>query len=60
MPVVSRVQAGFMGASRTPAGRRRLRAHGKTPASISVANDFLRASKGMKFEELPYRKQKGK
>ena len=52
MPVESQSQAGFMGMSRTPKGRAALRAHGKKPAPASVAEDFLKASKGMKFGKL--------
>ena len=52
MPVESKAQAGFMAMSRTKAGRAKLKAHGKTPAPASVADDFLKSSKGMKFSKL--------
>ena len=41
-----------MGMSRTAKGRAALRAHGKKPAPASVANEYLKASKGMKFSKL--------
>ena len=52
MPVESQAQAGFMGMSRTAKGRAALRAHGKKPAPASVATEYLKASKGMKFSKL--------
>ena len=52
MPVESQAQAGFMAMSRTAKGRAALRAHGKKPAPANVAEDFLKASKGMKFGKL--------
>ena len=52
MPVESQAQAGFMAMSRTAKGRAALRAHGKKPAPASVANEYLKASKGMKFSKL--------
>ena len=52
MPVESKAQAGFMAMSRTKAGRAKLKAHGKTPAPEGVADEFLKASKGMKFSKL--------
>ena len=41
-----------MAMSRTKAGRAKLRAHGKKPAPVGVANEMLQASKGMKFSKL--------
>ena len=52
MPVQSQAEAGFMAMSRTKAGRAKLRAHGKKPAPVGVANEMLQASKGMKFSKL--------
>ena len=52
MPVESKAQAGFMAMSRTPEGRAKLRSHGRKPAPASVANEYLKASKGMKFSRL--------
>lgn len=52
MPVESKAQAGFMAMSRTAAGRKKLKAHGKKPAPVGVANEYLHASKGMKFSKL--------
>lgn len=54
MPVVSDAQRGFMAMSKTPEGRAKLRAHGKKPAPVAVASEFLKASKGKK--DLPKRK----
>lgn len=48
MPVKSEAERGFMAMSRTPEGRAKLRAHGKKPASVAVASEFLKASKGQK------------
>lgn len=58
MPVVSQAQAGFMAMSRSPEGRAKLRAHGKTPAPVGVADDYLKASKGSRFSKLPRRAKK--
>lgn len=52
MPSESQAQHGFMAMSRTAAGRRKLKAHGKTPAPMSVANDFTAADKGRKIGKL--------
>lgn len=56
MPVESKAQQGFMGMSKTPEGRAKLRASGKKPAPIGVANEFLKASKGL--HNLPKRVKK--
>ncbi len=41
-----------MAMSRTAAGRAKLRAHGKKPAPMSVANDFMAADRGRKIGKL--------
>jgi hypothetical protein len=51
MPSKSASQHGFMGASSTPQGRKKLRAHGKTPAPVKVAREFLKADKGRSFKK---------
>jgi hypothetical protein len=38
--------------SRTAAGRRKLRAHGKKPMPEGVANEYLQADKGRKIGKL--------
>lgn len=53
MPVVSRAQAGLAAMSRTAKGRAKLHAEGKKPMPAGVADEFLQASKGMKFSRLP-------
>lgn len=53
MPVVSKAQAGFVAMSKTPAGRAKLRAHGKKPMPTKVASEFQKASKGMSVSSLP-------
>lgn len=60
MPSVSQAQAGFMAMSRTAKGRAELRAHGKTPAPVSVAEDFAKADKGHKIGKLPKHVKKAK
>ncbi len=52
MPSVSQAQHGFAGMSRTAAGRRKLRAHGKTPMPEKVAEEYLHADKGKKVGKL--------
>jgi hypothetical protein len=52
MPSVSGAQAGFMALSKTAAGRRKLKAHGKKPAPVSVASEFQKADKGRKIGQL--------
>ena len=54
MPVVSKAQQGFMAMSKTAAGRAALRKHGKKPAPRGVADEFLKASKGV--HDLPQHK----
>jgi hypothetical protein len=51
MPSKSARQHGFMGASSTPKGRKKLLASGKTPAPVKVAKEFLEADKGLKFKK---------
>lgn len=53
MPSVSKAQAGFMAMSKTAAGRKALRAHGKTPAPVSVASEYQAADKGRSTKMLP-------
>jgi len=38
--------------STTAAGRRKLRAHGKTPMPVSTAKEYLHADKGRKIGKL--------
>ena len=57
MSVVSDAQRGFMAMSKTAEGRAKLRAHGKKPAPVAVASEFLKASKGK--TDLPRHKGKG-
>lgn len=52
MPSVSSSQHGFAGMSKTAAGRRKLRAHGKEPMPQSVAAEFLSADAGRKIGSL--------
>lgn len=49
-----------MAMSRTAKGRAELRAHGKTPAPVSVAEDFAKADKGHKIGKLPKHVKKAK
>lgn len=53
MPSVSQAQAGFMAMSKTAAGRRALKAHGKTPAPVSVAKEYQAADKGRSIKMIP-------
>jgi len=52
MPSVSQAQHGLAGMSKTAAGRAKLRAHGKTPMPVDVANEYLKADKGRKIGKL--------
>lgn len=52
MPSTSQAQHGFAAMSRTPEGRRKLRAHGKKPMPMNVANDYMQADKGRKIGKL--------
>jgi hypothetical protein len=52
MPSVSKAQHGFMEMSRSAAGRRKLKSHGKTPAPESVANEYHKADTGKKVGKL--------
>ena len=58
MPSVSKSQHGFAAMSRTPEGRAKLRAHGKTPMPMDVANEYMRADKGKKIGKLKKRASK--
>ncbi len=40
-----------MAMSRTPEGRAKLRAHGKKPAPVKVAQEFMHADKGKHFKQ---------
>jgi hypothetical protein len=45
--------------SRTAAGRRKLRAHGKKPMPVKVASEYMAADKGRKIGKLAkYARQK--
>lgn len=52
MPSTSQAQHGFMAMSRSSQGRAILRRHGKTPAPVSVANEYMQADKGRKIGKL--------
>lgn len=52
MPSTSQAQHGFMAMSRTAAGRKKLKAHGKKPAPAGVANDYMKADAGRKIGSL--------
>lgn len=52
MPSVSQAQAGLMALATTEYGRRKLRAHGKTPPPVSVAKEFTAADKGRAIGKL--------
>jgi hypothetical protein len=52
MPSVSQAQHGFMEMSRSAAGRRKLKAHGKTPAPKDVADEYHHADTGKKVGKL--------
>lgn len=52
MPSESQAQHGFMAMSRTAEGRRKLRAHGKKPAPVSVASEYMAADRGRKIGRL--------
>jgi hypothetical protein len=44
--------------SRTAAGRAKLRAHGKKPMPMDVANEYMQADKGRKIGKLKKRASK--
>lgn len=52
MPSESHAQHGFAAMSRTAAGRRKLKAHGKKPMPTNVANEYMQADKGRKIGKL--------
>ncbi len=52
MPSVSQAQHGFVEMSRTAAGRKKLRAHGKTPMSMKAADEYHAADTGRKIGSL--------
>ncbi len=52
MPSVSQAEHGFAAMSRTAAGRAKLRAHGKKPMPMGVADDYMKADKGKKIGKL--------
>jgi hypothetical protein len=41
-----------MAMSRTAAGRRKLKAHGKKPADVGTANEYMNADKGRAIGKL--------
>lgn len=51
MPSESSEQHGFMAMSETAKGRAKLRAHGKKPAPVSVAKEFMAADVGKHFKK---------
>lgn len=54
----TQAQLGFAAMSRTAAGRRKLRAHGKKPMDIKTANEMVKSMKGKKVSSLPVRAKK--
>ena len=58
MPSTSQAQHGFAAMSRTAAGRAKLRAHGKKPMPMDVANEYMQADKGRKIGKLKKRASK--
>lgn len=54
MPSESRAQHGFAAMSRTAAGRAKLRAHGKTPMPVKVANEYMHSDRGRKIGKLAH------
>lgn len=52
MPSESQAQHGFAAMSRSAAGRRMLRAHGKKPMPMKVAGEYMAADKGRKIGRL--------
>ena len=58
MPSTSQAQHGFAAMSKTPEGRAKLRAHGKTPMPMDVAEDYMKADKGRKIGKLKKRASK--
>lgn len=58
MPSTSQAQHGFAAMSRTAAGRAKLRAHGKKPMPVDVANEYMKADKGRKIGKLKKRASK--
>ena len=52
MPSESQAQHAFAAMSRSAAGRRKLREHGKKPMPMSVAKDYMAADKGRKIGKL--------
>jgi hypothetical protein len=58
MPSTSQAQHGFAAMSKTPEGRAKLRAHGKTPMPQSVAEEYMAADKGKKIGKLKKRASK--
>ncbi len=52
MPSTSQAQHGFAAMSRTAAGRAKLKAHGKKPMPMDVAQDYMKADKGRKIGRL--------
>ena len=57
MPSVSQSQHGFMAMSSTAEGRAKLRAHGKKPAPVSTAKEFMKADTGRKIGKLVRKKK---
>jgi hypothetical protein len=52
MPSESQAQHGFAAMSRTKAGRAKLKAHGKKPMPMDVADEYMKADKGRKIGRL--------
>ena len=54
MPSTSARQHNFMEMSKSAAGRRALRAHGRKPAPAGVASEFTSADKGKHFTKKKF------
>ena len=57
MPSVSSSQHGYMAMATTQQGRAKLRASGKKPPPLAVAQEFLHADKGKHFTAKHVRKK---
>ena len=51
MPAESTAQLGFAAMSKSAAGRKKLRAHGKKPMPQKVASEMVHATKGHKLKK---------
>lgn len=51
MPSANIHQHAFAAMSRTPEGRAKLKASGKEPMPVAVANEYMKADKGKHFSK---------